>query len=295
MDNLRGALLMVLAMAGFALEDMFIKQTSGVLPTGQVLMMLGLGGGLVFAIIAQARGKSIFSRDFFQRNVMARNFFEMLGTAGYVLAFTLSELTTASAIAQAMPLFVTLGAAIFLGQEVGWRRWSAIGVGFIGVLIVIRPTTDGIELTALLAVIGTFGLSMRDVVTRNMPKHIDSLQVSSWAFLLIIPVGYLMMLVMGHDFGVVGGASAIGMTFAVAVGVTGYYLLVLATRIGDMAFIAPFRYARIIFALFIGYTVFDERPDIYTYVGAIIIISSGLYTLYRESRSRASHARTKGL
>ena len=93
-----------------------------------------------------------------------------------------------------------------------------------------------------------------------MPKHIDSLQVSSWAFLLIIPVGFLMMLVMGHELRPISNASALRMGFAVAVGVTGYYILVLATRIGDMAVIAPFRYARIIFALFIGYTVFDERP-----------------------------------
>lgn len=292
MDNIRGALLMVLAMAGFALEDMFIKLTSGVLPTGQVLIMLGAGGGIVFAFLAQARGRSIFSRDFFQKNVLARNAFEMIGTGGYVLAFTMSELTTASAIAQAMPLFVTMGAAIFLRQEVGWRRWSAIGVGFFGVLIVIRPSTDGIELTALLAVIGTFGLSMRDIVTRNMPKHIDSLQVSSWAFLLIVPVGFGMMQVMGHSFTAIDTTSALRMTAAVSVGVLGYYFLVLGTRIGDMAVVAPFRYSRIIFALIVGYTVFGERPDIYTYVGAIIIISSGLYTLYRESRSRASLKRT---
>ena len=187
-----------------------------------------------------------------------------------------------------MPLVVTLGAALFLGQEVGWRRWSAIGVGFIGVMIVIRPSTDGIEATALLALVGVFGLSMRDVVTRNLPPHIHSLQLSSWAFLLICPLGLLMMAVMGDAAGMPDPTSALYMTGAVVIGVTGYYVLVLSTRIGDMAVIAPFRYSRIIFAMIVGYTVFNERPDVHTYVGAIIIVASGLYTLYRESRRRAS-------
>lgn len=288
MDNLRGALLMVLAMAGFALEDTFIKLTATALPVGQVLAILGIAGGTVFAILSMLNGKTVLSRDFFHPSVLMRNIFEMIGTSGYVLAFTLADLTTTTAITQSMPLVMALGAALFLGQEVGWRRWSAITVGFIGVLIIIRPSSDGVAFTAILAIIGTIGLSARDLVTRNMPSRIDSLPVSSWAFYFMVPLGIGMMLVMGDAPVSPKMGSVWQMTAAVFFGVMGYYMLVRGTRIGDIAVVSPFRYSRILFALVLGYTVFGERPDMLTYVGAIIIVVSGLYTLYRESRRRAS-------
>ena len=139
MDNLRGCVLMVLAMAGFALEDMFIKRLAAAMPVGQIIALVGLGGAVIFAAICAAQGRRLWSRDLLARPVILRNLGEMAGTLCFVSAIALTPLSQASAIIQAMPLAVTLGAALFLGAPVGWRRWTAILAGFAGVLMVVRP------------------------------------------------------------------------------------------------------------------------------------------------------------
>jgi hypothetical protein len=159
MDNLRGILLMVASMAGFALEDMFIKWTSAKMPTGQILVMLSVSGTPIFAALVLRQGVPLWSRDLFHPAVIARNVGEMVGTLGFITAITLTPLTSATAIFQATPLVVTLGAAVLFGEEVGWQRWLAMAVGFAGVLIVIRPGLDGFEPASLWAVLAVLGLS----------------------------------------------------------------------------------------------------------------------------------------
>ncbi|MDG1169742.1 MAG: DMT family transporter, partial [Sulfitobacter sp.] len=138
MDNFRGAVLMVLAMLGFALEDMFIKLLAGAVSVGQILVMLGVGGSVVFGAIVLMQGKALFSRDMLTLPIGLRALGEMVGTMCFVSAIVLTPISSASAILQATPLAVTLGAALFLGEPVGWRRWSAITVGLCGVLLIVR-------------------------------------------------------------------------------------------------------------------------------------------------------------
>jgi len=178
-DNLRGALLMTLAMAGFALEDMFIKLLSGTIPVGQILFMLGASGALVFGLFANAKGQKLFSADMASRAMIIRNIGEVVGTVGFVLGFVLASLFTASAILQATPLVVTLGAALFLGAQVGWKRWMAILAGLFGVLLIVRPGMAGFEPASLWAVIGVLGLATRDLATRAAPMRISGFQMSA--------------------------------------------------------------------------------------------------------------------
>src|SRR6056297_1665102 len=187
MENLRGSILMVLAMAGFALEDMFIKRLADTLPVGQIIIFLGFGGALIFGAITMAQGRGLWSRDLLSRPVLLRNFGEIVGTLGFVTAIALTPLSSASAILQATPLAVTLGAALFLGEAVGWRRWSAILVGFLGVLMVIRPGLEGFEPASLFAVQGVIGLAIRDLATRAVPRSISSMQLSTYAFATLVP------------------------------------------------------------------------------------------------------------
>ena len=135
MDNIRGSALMVLAMAGFALEDTFIKFVSADLPVGQILFMMGIGGAVIFGAISVLKGDRFVSRDFLVTPVLLRNLGEMIAAFGYITALTLIPLSTVAAIIQATPLCVTLGAALFMGEQVGWRRWSAIVVGFFAFVI----------------------------------------------------------------------------------------------------------------------------------------------------------------
>jgi drug/metabolite transporter (DMT)-like permease len=291
LDNLRGSILMVLAMLGFALEDMFMKQMANALPTGQILAMLGFGGGLIFAIVCWVQGQTLLARDVLHPMVLLRNFGEVFGTVGYVSAVILTPISSASAIFQATPLFVTLGAALFLQESVGWRRWVAIAVGFCGVLLIIRPGLDSFQPASLFAVQGVIFLGIRDLATRRIPRSISSMRLSTYAFAVIVPTGLVLMAVMGDSFAVPSGTDSWRIAGSIAAGVLGYYALVTATRLGDMSHIAPFRYSRLVFALIVGTTVFGERPDLATLIGAAIIVGSGTYAAIREGqRRRASLA-----
>lgn len=286
-DNLRGILLMIVAMAGFAVEDTLIKRMSDDLPIGQILAVLGFAGAVVFTLMARRRGAYFWSRDALHGAVLLRNGGELVGTLGYVTALALVPLSTASAILQATPLIVTLGAAVFLGAAVGWRRWSAVATGFVGVLLIIRPGMDGFEPAALFALQGAVGLAIRDVATRRVPDHISTMQLSAWAFATLVPAG-LALLWLGAPPQIPDALTSTELAGALIMGVVGYYALTAAMRVGEIAVVTPFRYTRLVFALAIGAVVFGERPDGLTLIGAAIVIASGLYTLHREFRTLPS-------
>ena len=281
MENLRAIALMVLSMAGFAIEDMLIKYIALEMPTGQFLMLIGAGGALIFTLMAWRQGQAVLSADFLRPTIIIRNLGEVIGTLGFVTALVLTPLSSASAILQATPLAVTLGAALFLREAVGWRRWSAILIGFCGVVAVIRPGLEGFQSASLFAVLGVIGLATRDVATRATPATISSLVLSAHGFGMLVPAGAFLLWISGGA--VAPSAQGYGLLFAaLIIGVSAYYALTLSMRLGDVAVVTPFRYVRLVFALFIGVTVFHEQPDAWTLGGAAIIILSGLYTFFRE-------------
>ncbi len=282
MDNLRGATIMVLAMLGFAVEDAVIKLLAGAMPLGQVIGFLGLGGAAVFAILCRMQGQPLWDRAFLAPPILLRNLAELIGTLGFVTAIALIPLSTASAILQAAPLLVTLGAALFLGEDVGWRRWAAILIGFVGVLLIIRPGTDGFDWLSLFAVQGVVGLAIRDLATRRVKPVVSSLQLSFMAFLMLVPASAILLYAGGIVPITPTVAQTMYLTAAVFIGALSYYGITYAMRIGEIGFVTPFRYSRMIFALIIGVTFFGETPGLLTLIGAAIIILSGLYTLWRE-------------
>lgn len=286
MDNLRGAILMVLAMLGFAIEDVFIKQISGSIAIGQILVMLGVGGGLVFAIIVRLQGHAVFTRAMLSWPIFVRAVAELVGTLGFVSAIVLTPISSASAILQATPLVVTLGAALFLGETVGWRRWSAILVGLLGVLLIIRPGMDSFEPLSLLAVIAVFGLAARDIATRRVPPQTTSMQLSCLGFLAIIPGGVGFMWLADVAYVVPDTRNTVYFMLALTIGLFAYYAIVAAMRVGEVSFVTPFRYTRLIFAMIFGVAVFGERPDALTLLGSAIIVGSGIYTVWRERKLR---------
>lgn len=288
MDNLRGAILMVLAMAGFAIEDTIIKLIADDLPTWQIILSFGVGGSAIFGIMALMRGEALVSRAVMQPAVWYRNLGELIGVLGFVTALSLTALSTASAILQATPLLVTLGAALFLGEPVGWRRWSAILIGFLGVLLILRPGLDGFDASALFAVIGVIGLALRDVATRRVAKETSSVQLSFLAFLTALPGALILAVLSGQPWVQPSGMLWLALAGNVVIGVLAYYLIVAATRIGEVSFVTPFRYSRMVFALILGWWVFGERSDVLMLLGTVIIIGSGLFTLWRERRLKAA-------
>ena len=285
-QNLRGITLMLLSMSLFAVEDMFLKWAASDLPVGMVIFVAGAFGAPVFALLARIEGKRVLVPAALQRPVLFRNAGEMIATYAYINALAVVDLSTVSAVLQATPLAVTLGAALFLGESVGWRRWSAIAVGFAGVLLVVRPGLEGFRPEALWVLVSVAGLALRDLAARAIPTDCSTAQVSCWGLVSVALLGAVMM--------VPGGAvtpdwSQIGVLFgALVFGTAGYWAVVAATRTGEVSVVAPFRYARLIFAMTIGVFVFEERPDTLMLAGAALIIGSGLYAFARErARKRA--------
>ncbi|MCA0872017.1 DMT family transporter [Seohaeicola saemankumensis] len=287
MDNLRGAVLMTLAMFGFAVEDMFIKLMAGALPTWQIIAALGAGGAVAYGILARLKGQHLWSRDFLSGPILLRNLGELIGTTGFVTAIALTPISSASAVLQATPLAVTLGAALFLGEPVGWRRWSAILVGLGGVLLVIRPGLDAFDANSLFALLAVVGLGVRDLATRRIHADVSSVQLSFLGFLTLIPAA-LLLSVFSPRAPVMPDADLWLLTIgAVVLGVTSYYAIVAAMRVGEVSYVTPFRYSRLVFALAVGMIVFDEKPDAPMLIGAAIIVASGIYTVWRERKHRA--------
>lgn len=284
-ENLIGILLMVGSMAGFAIEDMIIKSMSSNMPSGQILFMIAFGGFVVFSFLSISKGHKLLNRDILHPAMITRNLGEMIGTAGYILAVILIPLSTASAILQATPIVVALGAAVFLKQSVGWRRWIAITVGFIGVIIIIRPGMESFNPYSMLAVIGVLGLSVRDLATRASPTHVPSIVLSAHGFAAVIPISIMFLAFEGGPVAM-NLIQTLYIFAAIFFASAGYFAIVKAMRIGEVAVVTPFRYTRLIFAMIIGIVIFNEKPDFWTYVGASIIILSGLYTIYREQMAR---------
>lgn len=286
MENLRGSLLMVGAMLGFALEDMFMKRLTAELPVGQMMIVLGALGAAIFAVAALARGENPFTRRLLTGPVIWRSLSEFVATMFYISAIAFTPLAQASAIQQAAPLAVTLGAALFLKETVGWRRWLAIALGFTGVMIVIQPGTTGFSVLSLLSVISVIWISARDLITRRIGRGVTSLQLATWGFAAIVPAGPIMLWVLGDHLVAMSALHWAMIVGATLFGAAAYYMLIASVRIGEMSFITPFRYTRLIFAVAIGWAVFREPPGPATLIGGAVIVASGLYSIWREAVRR---------
>ena len=279
---------MILAMAGFAFEDLFIKMLSAYFPISEVIMILGFTGSIVFLIIAIFQNAPIIHKDLLDKYVIMRTICELLGAVFFVTAIALTPLSSASAILQITPLLVTIGAVIFFREKVGWRRWSAVFVGFMGVLLILRPGFGGFMPASIFALLGSVFLAARDLSTRAMKVDRPSVTIALYAFIafgisgiLIIPFNSPMVIPSLNQIMYFIGASTFG--------VFAYYSLVISSRIGEMSVISPFRYSRIVFAMLLAIIILGERPDSFTLIGAAIIVLSGMYTFVRENLLKKSN------
>ena len=272
---------MILAMAAFAVADSMVKSAVGQISPGQVMFVL-IGGGLVFfSIITKLQGEPFWDVRVVQPVFLLRYMSEAGGMIGMISALTSVPLSTVGAVLQATPLIVALGAVLFLGEKVSWRRWSAIAMGFVGVLLIIRPTSQGFDSAVLWAVLSMFCLSVRDLTTRKIPSDISSARLGAYTLAATLPVS-LIWIYFSSDGLLPADPDWLMLLAMTLLGSAGYLLLITSLRSGDISTIAPFRYARLIFLLILGVIVFDERPDATMLIGAMIIVVSGLYMMWRE-------------
>ena len=282
-ENLKAICLMVVAMAGFAIEDSIIKTLSERLAPGQVLIMIGIGGTSVFYVLAHIRNAGLTRSTVKDPWVIARSVSELLGTVFFVLSLTLVPITVISAVIQVSPLLVTLGAALLLGEKVGLRRWSAITLGLFGVGVILRPWDADFQPAVLFTVIGVIGLSARDLATRRVPVETSSLSLAILGMGATIPAGLLLM---GFSSKILVPTSneIILILLSIFIAVLAYSCIIRAMRIGEVSAVVPFRYSRLLFGVFIGVWYFGESLDQWTVIGSAIVVTSGLYSLWREMR-----------
>jgi drug/metabolite transporter (DMT)-like permease len=182
---------------------------------------------------------------------------------------------------QALPLAVTMGAALVFNEPVGWRRWSAISVGFLGVMIIVRPGFEGFSAYALLVLTAVIFCAIRDLATRRIPAHVPTFLVSTVTAAAITLAGAATVQPLGGWTTLTFQSTALLAMAAILV-LVGYQFIIEAMRTGEISFIAPFRYTALLWAIMMGFVVFGDVPGGAMIAGATIVISSGLYTLYRE-------------
>ncbi len=279
-QNQRGALYMTASMAGFAVEDVFVKAAAQTLPLGQVLMTIGLSGMLVFAAMAVRQGETPLPPAFLSRPMLVRCGFEITGRLFYGLAITLTALSTTSAILQATPLVVVAGAALVFGERVSLGRWLAVLAGFLGVLLILRPGSDFSALS-LLAVVGLLGFAGRDLATRAAPKGLSNRQLGALGFAMLAVAGAILLVINGGAR-LPSGAAWACLAGGTVFGMSGYHALTYAMRTGEVGAVTPFRYTRLVFAMVLAMVLFGERPDLATWIGAGLVVGSGLFALTRK-------------
>ncbi|NVO57852.1 DMT family transporter [Rhodobacteraceae bacterium B1Z28] len=280
-SNLIGSAWMIVAMAGFALEDALLKHMSAVLPIWQVLVLFGAGGAAIFAGAATWRGTRLMHPDVLSPAMKVRAVFEILGRLFYVLAIALTPLSSATVILQATPLVVVAGAALFFGETVGWRRWSAILVGMIGVVIIIQPTGDSFSILSILAILGMFGFAGRDLASRAAPATLGTEVLGFYGFLCIVIAGLAYRFWESAPMVALPINTSLHMGGAVILGTIAYASLMKAMRTGEVSAVTPFRYTRLLFGIGLGVFMFGEHLDRTMWIGSALIVASGLYILWR--------------
>lgn len=285
-DNFKGAIYMSAAMAGFGFNDMLVKIATKTLSTGEIVLIRGSISTCLIFLLALKMGALRPLKTLLHPLLAFRVLAEVTATFTYIYALGKLPLANAGAILQFLPLAVTLGAAIFLREPVGWRRWMAIIAGFIGVLLIIKPGPDGFSTASFLALGCVFAAASRDVATKRLPQAIPSVfvtlitssAVTAAAGIFIKPLGGWQTPDMTEV--TVLALSAVSLMI-------GYLGLISSMRTGEISFIAPFRYSYMIWALALSFLVFGDLPDFFMILGCSIVVASGIYTFYRENRRPA--------
>jgi drug/metabolite transporter (DMT)-like permease len=282
---------MAVATAGFTVNDAITKVVSSEMNFGQVMLVRGIFAIGLIAALACHQGALRSLRTLLVKPVALRVLGEVGGTVSYLAAISHLPLANISAILQALPLLVTLGAALAFGEPVGWRRWLAIIAGFVGVLIIVRPGAEGFNQFTLFALISVVFCALRDLATRLIPAQIPSLFVTLLTTITVTTTGAVIVVPLGgwtppsvHALGLLAMAAVLVLI--------GYQCVIMALRTGDISAVAPFRYLALLWAMLLGYLIFGDMPDAMMITGAAVIVLSGLYAFHRERKRKRPVAAT---
>lgn len=282
-DNQRGATFMMLSMAAFVLNDTFVKLLGAHIPLFEILFLRGLlatGALIMMCWYLNALQWRRSARDW--SLMIARSGSEIAAAYFFLTALIHMPIANVTAILQTLPLTVSLGGVLFFKNPIGWRRLLAILFGFGGMMLIVRPGSDGFDIYSIYVLIAVLCVTVRDLTTRAMSKSVPSLFVTLLASLSVTV--YSGIMVIGAEFTPMTSTDQAYLIASAIFIIGGYAFSVLVMRVGDISFVALFRYSAVIWTLLIGFWVFGDWPDELTLLGAAIIALSGGYTMLREAR-----------
>ncbi len=282
--NRRGILAIVACMASYTINDVLVKEILRHYPVGEVIFVRGVMTSLLIGATALAFGHGAKFHSITSKRLAARSIFDGLSTAGFIAALAHMQLANLSAVLQVAPLIITALSVVIYGEIVGWRRWSAIGVGFAGALLVIKPVPSAFDIWAIVGAASALAAALREMMTRRIDPGVPTLVIAFWGATGITLFGAFFQpfeqwrMFAPHDL-------ALLFVAAIFVGLA-IYLLALGFRGVDLSVVAPFRYSYILTSTLGGFLVFGEWPDGWSTVGAILVVASGIYALHREAAQR---------
>ena len=274
-------MLMIIAMGCLTVTDMLIKIASQTLPIGQVMITYGLGALVVFWLLLRIKGEPIQLSALTNPAVIWRNVGDLIAMNSMFLALVYVPLSTIGAVIQVVPLMVTAAAALFLGEQVGLRRISAIFIGFLGTLLIIQPGTNTFDIAATLALIAAVGMALRDIATKLVRESFSTLLLSFYSCFLFILSGSILLMIKGVLYVPDWGNTALLAAMVIA-GCLGFFFMTEAVRLGDMSVVIPFRYSRLLFSMAAGILILGEQVNAMMLIGSALTILSGLYIWRRE-------------
>jgi len=282
-ENSRGAMLMMASMAAFTFNDACMKTLSGTIPLMQAMLIRGILTVVLMLLLARVLGQLQFSlprRDWGM--ILLRTVCEIGAAFFFLTALFNMPLANVTAVLQALPLTVTLAGAVFLGEAVGWRRMSAILVGFCGVLLIIRPGPDGFNIYSIYVLFSVGFVTLRDLTARRLSRETPSIMVALLAAAGVTGFAGFMTLFDNEPWVVMTPGTLLILGSAGIFVIAGYTLSVMVMRLGEISFVTPFRYSSLIWALLMGFIVFGDWPDNITLLGSAIVVATGIFTFYRE-------------
>lgn len=275
---------MMASVVGFVGNDTLMKSLSGEVPLFQAVLVRGVLATLLIGGLAVARGEARFTALSVADRWVAslRSLAELGSTVCFLTALFAMPLANVTAIVLAAPMLITLLGAVLLGEQVGWRRGSAMVVGFIGVLLIVKPGGEAFNAASLWAVAAVVFVCIRDLATRRLSPGTPSLMISLMTAIIISIAGGVVVVAEGWE--PMRGAEVGRLALAALFIFGGYLFSVKAMRVGDVGFTSPFRYTVLIWALILGWAVFGDTPGPLTLLGAGLVAGAGVYTFVRAGK-----------
>ncbi len=285
-DNTKGALLMMCSMAAFTFNDLCIKAIGSEIPLSQLLFLRGILASVLIFLLARYLKALAWPRLAKDRwLILLRSIAEVAAAYFFLTALLNMPFANVTSILQTLPLTVTLAAALVFKEPVGWRRMLAIFIGFCGMMLIVRPGGDGFTIHSIYVLIAVVCVTVRDLAARRLSKEVPSMTVTLVGSLFVMAFAGVGQAASGGWTAMSTIQLALLCTSAIFV-IGGYVFSVMVMRIGEVGFTSPFRYTAMLWALVLGYVFFGEWPEPLTFVGAGLIVVTGIFTLYREARAK---------